>query len=170
MKQGSKDIPAIKFQVACFSDEFANEVAAQYIDLRCIDTDETRIVNFEQVDGLTLRQYFEIFNYGNENQYIDFLALLDVTNQLNKNDNSKEFTVIMQVIYNPKGKEEILDKEISALFEDILITTHGLIGLDCDESFNQMDIIETFYSRYREGNDRDYVYNKIKELKLKKRC
>jgi len=170
MKQGSKDIPAIKFQVACFSDEYVDAVAAQDIDLRCLDTDETRIVNFEQVDGLTLRQYFDVFNYGNENQCVDFLALLDVTNQLNKDDNSKEYTVIMQIIYNFNNKEELLDKEISDFFEDLLITSHALIGLNCDSSFNPMDIIETFHSRYREGQDIDYVHNKIKSLKLKKRC
>ena len=75
MKDGSIDIPAIKFVIV------SGDVFTESGDFNEETLDDLRIFTFEQVDGLTVKQFLNLFNGGNNKNGIGISAFLDISSK-----------------------------------------------------------------------------------------
>ena len=150
MKQGSIDIPAIQFQVVYRVEDDGERPSNK----------ELRIYSFDQVDGLTLKEFFEIFNGGMYESFIGICAYVNTTNEIDSQTINQE--VIMTEATEIKIWE--LSDEISKFFEKLLLKNLAEDKLSCKETFTPNQIVSTFCSRYRDRNKR-FMKQKVRKLK-----
>ncbi len=156
MKDGALDIPALKFAVV-YNIKLNKEKTN-------INFRNSKYCDFEDVDGLTLRQIYDILNCGKEESTI---VLCPYVVHSNLYDNSKKFLAIKPMYSMPVYYDD-LDTEISVFFEKKLIEwIEKDAAKSIDSSLNFGDMVATFLTRYRNRND-EYI-NTIVLKKTQKR-
>lgn len=136
MKEGSSDIPALKFMI--ISDYITFNESIAYFN-----TTLSKFYNFEQVDGLTLRQFFDFFNGGKIDKILGLSVMVDCTNARGKDHECHIIGNIFSFINHCE-----LDREMSEFFEGELLKSSKYSFAP----FSLEDVVSTFSSRYR-GRD-----------------
>ncbi len=156
MKDGSIDIPAIKFVIV------SGDVFTESGDFNEETLDDLRIFTFEQVDGLTVKQFLNLFNGGNNKNGIGISAFLDISSKGMPN----VWYTLMGIRIASDRLNENLDLEISEFFENILVgnlANNKSLSSDNDD-ITPDDIVSTFCARYR-GRDKEFINQRVRKLR-----
>ena len=159
MKEGSTDIPAIKFAlcIGLHKEDFEKGRADKVATV-------LPHVAFEDVDGLTIRQFFDVFNMVKDEDrcfrleaYIERWAIPIYNSEAQFRNGLCLFGWC--ILDAPNGKD--LDSEISDYFERIMIDS--ITAFDNSKSLVPIeDVVVTFCTRYR-GRDKEFINQKVRK-------
>lgn len=151
MKPGTIDIPSVEFKVCV-----ANDTAIQFDGLD-INGKDTKVFDFSQVDGLSLRQAFIFLNPYYANHYMGLYAVIDTSSDKDRKVGKKNYRMLTRLIKHVEDFD--LDREISEYFEKELYNSLDEGLLVHDTLANPEEVVNTFASRYR-GRDQKFILNR----------
>ena len=159
MKEGSTDIPAIKFALCIGLNKEDFEKGRAYKVATMLPR-----VAFEDVDGLTIRQFFDVFNMvKDEDRFFMFEAYIERWAIPVYNSEAQFRNGVGLFGWNICGtpNDKDLDSEISDYFERIMID--NITSLDNPNSLVPIeDVVATFCTRYR-GRDKEFINQKVRK-------
>ena len=157
MKDGSIDIPAIKFCVVVGKDIELDSFTA-CLDKISSKIFDIRVYDFDSVDGLTFEQLYELFCLTDDYNVI-VSAYIDRTNKL---DNVRNQNFKCAITF--KGKEhQNCNLEISSAYEEAL--TYALVkdgkcpNIALTSGITIEQVTKTFCSRYRGKSEKEIDSN-----------
>ena len=155
MKEGTHDIPAIKFKVAC------NYNGMNVNGTPYGDSANLKEFDFDQVDGLTVEQFLRIYNVLKENSIFSLHAYLDCT-EGHRPDSRFEYDILRLAVQATPSE---LDTEISKYFEDkllMLLNNRMILGSGdiYSDYFTPEEIVSTYCARYR-ARDNEFINQRV---------
>ena len=160
MLDGSCDIPALKFFLFVMTPScFSNFIKNPGMDITSL-THGVSMYEFEQVDGLTLRQIYENFCDGDTSKV--FAMVVTLANMPYNVTNG--FRDIFTYIFPSPTFKEDYDKEISAYIEQLILASSEDYGRIL-RGIPVADMFATFCARYR-GRDAAYITHYVRNRQI----